>query len=80
MMFTAYVAGTAYGCVQELTIDGDRLRMLLRDDALEDLGLPGSAIEVRLAVDTHAIDQLRETLQQILSYGRKSARPSVLRL
>jgi hypothetical protein len=72
--------GTAYGCVQKLTIDGDRLRMLLRDDALEDLGLPDIAIEVRLAVDTDAIDQLREKLQQILSYGRESARPSMLRL
>jgi immunity protein 10 of polymorphic toxin system len=72
--------GTAYGCVQELTIDGDRLRMLLREDALADLGLPDSAVEVRLAVDTAAIDQLGEALRQILSYGRESARPSVLRL
>ena len=72
--------GTSYGCVQELTIDGDRLRLLLREGAWEDLGLPDSAIEVRLAVDTHAIDQLRESLRQIMSYGRESARPSVLRL
>ena len=72
--------GTAYGCVRELTIDGERMRLLLRDDALEDLDLPDVAIEVRLEVDTQSLDPLREMLRRILTYGRQSARPSVLRL
>jgi hypothetical protein len=42
---------TAYGCVRELTINGDRLRLVLSDDALVELGIADSVIEVRLAID-----------------------------
>jgi hypothetical protein len=30
---------TAYGCVRELTIDGDRMQVIIASDALADLGL-----------------------------------------
>jgi hypothetical protein len=71
---------TAYGCVRELTIDGDRLRVVLSDDALVELGAADSVIEVRLAIDTSSRDLLRAMLGRILSYGREAARPQVLKL
>jgi hypothetical protein len=72
--------GTAYGCVLELTIDGDRMHVVLDPDALADLGLDDPSIKVHLAVDAQSIEVLRDYLRQILTYGRAGARPSVLRL
>jgi hypothetical protein len=71
---------TAYGCVRELTIVGDRLRVVLSDDALVELGIADSVIEVRLAIDTTSRELLRAMLGKILSYGREAARPNVLQL
>ncbi|GAA4946235.1 Imm10 family immunity protein [Actinoplanes utahensis] len=72
--------GTAYGCVRELTIDGDRLHLEVSADALDDLGLTDTAIRVRLAVPPASIEVLRDHLGRILIYGRADARPAVLRL
>ena len=72
--------GTAYGCVRELTIDGDRMHVVVDREALEDLGLDDPSIKVRLAVDAEAIEVLRDYLGRILAYGREAARPAVLRL
>ena len=72
--------GTAYGCVRELSIDGDRMRVVVSDEALADLGLSHGVIQVRLAVPSESVEVLREYLGRILAYGRPDARPTVLRL
>ncbi len=72
--------GTAYGCVCELTIDGDRMNVVLSPDALADLDLDDATIQVELAVEAHAVEVLRDYLGRILTHGRPGARPAVLRL
>lgn len=72
--------GTAYGCVRELSIDGDRMRVRLTDEALADLGLSDGVMDVQLAVPPEAVEALREYLRRILAYGRFDAQPMVLRL
>ncbi|MFC5006162.1 Imm10 family immunity protein [Dactylosporangium cerinum] len=71
--------GTAYGCVRELTIDGNRLYVTLAEHALADLGLDDVEIHVELAVEPESIDLLRGYLDRILTYGRPEAQPTVLR-
>jgi hypothetical protein len=71
---------TAYGCLDQVAIDGDVLRLVLREDAPAELGLPDRAVAVTLAVDVASIEALREALRNIVSYGRPDARPAVLRL
>jgi immunity protein 10 of polymorphic toxin system len=72
--------GTAYGCVRELTLDADHLRVVIDPDHLADLGLTDPVIEVRLAVPPESVEVLREALARILTYGRLDARPALLRL
>ena len=72
--------GTAYGCVRELSIDGDRMQVVISADALDDLGLHDASIRVQLAVEAQAVEILRDYLGRIMTYGRAEARPSVLRL
>lgn len=72
--------GTAYGCVRELAIDGDRLHLVISQEALADLGLDEATVRIHLAVEARFIEALRGYLQRILTYGRPEARPSVLRL
>ena len=72
--------GTAYGCVRELTVDGDRMRVVLDSDALGDLGLSDAEIEIRLAVQPASIDALPNSLARILTYGRPNAQPALLQL
>jgi hypothetical protein len=72
--------GTAYGCVRELSIDGDRMHVVISDEALADLGLDHGVIQVQLAVPPESVEVLREYLGRILTYGRPDARPAVLRL
>ena len=71
---------TAYGCVRELTIDGDRMQVIIASDALADLGLDDSEVRIQLAVDAQSVQILREYLGRILTYGRLDAQPAVLRL
>jgi hypothetical protein len=71
---------TAYGCVRELTIDGDRMHVVISQEALADLGLDDASIQVHLAVQPESVEVLREYLGRILTYGRPDARPAVLRL
>jgi hypothetical protein len=72
--------GTAYGFVRELTIDGDRMHVIIAPDALAGLGLDDAAIRVQLAVEAQSVEVLREFLGRILTYGRLEAQPAVLRL
>lgn len=71
---------TAYGCVRELTIDGDRMRVVISDEVLADLGLDHGVIQVQLAVPPESVEVLRDYLGRILTYGRPDARPTVLQL
>ncbi|MEV1290093.1 Imm10 family immunity protein [Micromonospora sp. NPDC049679] len=72
--------GTAYGCVEELTLVGDELRVLLREDAISQLDLEDRSVEVRLDLDRESVDDLSDALRRILTYGRADARPTVLTL
>ncbi|MET0418986.1 MAG: Imm10 family immunity protein [Actinoplanes sp.] len=72
--------GTAYGCVRELAVNGDRMHVVVSVDALNSLGLANADIQVRLAVQPESIDVLRTYLGRILTYGRSDAHPTVLRL
>ncbi|MEU0562322.1 Imm10 family immunity protein [Dactylosporangium sp. NPDC006015] len=72
--------GAAYGCIRELSIDGDRMRVVVSEDALADLGLEDAEIIVKLAADPQTLATFREYLARILTYGRLDARPAVLRL
>lgn len=72
--------GTAYGCVRQLTIDGDRMLVILAEEALADLGLDDAEIRVQLALQAQSVEVLRDYLERILTYGRPDARPTVLRL
>ncbi|MGC9671581.1 Imm10 family immunity protein [Planosporangium sp. 12N6] len=72
--------GTAYGCVEEIVIDRDQLRIVLRKDALADLDLNDDVVEVELAADPEATQTFRDMLREILAYGRDNARPTVVRL
>jgi hypothetical protein len=72
--------GTAYGCVRELTLDGDRMDIVIGDEALAALGLDDPSIHVQLAVEAQSIEVLQDYLGRILTYGRVEAQPAVLRL
>ncbi|MGN9786837.1 Imm10 family immunity protein [Nonomuraea sp. ZG12] len=72
--------GTAYGAVQELTLQANVLRVVFDLDALEALGLDEPEIEAILDTDEQSVEQLRRGLRRILSYGRPDARPQLLEL
>ncbi|RBQ13950.1 hypothetical protein DP939_43365 [Spongiactinospora rosea] len=72
--------GTAYGAVNELTLHGNVLRIVLDPDDLGALGLPDPEIEAIIEVDDEAIEEFRSAMRRILAYGRADARPSVVHL
>jgi hypothetical protein len=72
--------GTAYGCIRELTVDGDRMHAVVSTESLSNLGLDDPDIRIQLAVQPDAIDALRAQLRRILTYGRPGARPTPMRL
>ncbi|MEV4383066.1 Imm10 family immunity protein [Streptosporangium sp. NPDC049644] len=72
--------GTAYGAVREIRLSDNVLRVVFDPDDLEALGLAEPEVEVALDVDQESVEQLRQGLRRILSYGRADARPHVLNL
>ncbi|MGV9386877.1 Imm10 family immunity protein [Nonomuraea sp. NPDC003707] len=72
--------GTAYGVVEEVTLRERLLRVKVAADSLDALGLDDHEIEASLAVEDDVIDQLRDGLLRVLTYGRPEACPSVLEL
>ena len=70
--------GTAYGCVREVELSGDLLRVTLDPDALQDLGLTDPIIEARLRVPSAQLTRLREVLPRIMAFGRPAARPRLV--
>ncbi|GIH62871.1 Imm10 family immunity protein [Microbispora siamensis] len=72
--------GTAYGCVREVAIRDDTLRVVLDPAALQDLGLDDPVIEAVLDVPEADVNRMREVLRSIFSYGRADARPVLVDL
>ncbi|MFF6995649.1 Imm10 family immunity protein [Streptomyces sp. NPDC008313] len=72
--------GTAYGCVREVELDGDVLRVTLDPSSLDDLGLPDPVLEVLLQAPAPSVTRMREVLPRVLTYGRSTARPRLIRL
>ncbi|MEV6593155.1 Imm10 family immunity protein [Streptomyces acidicola] len=70
--------GTAYGCVREVELSGDLLRVTLDPGALDDLGLADPVVEALLLEPAADVARMREVLPRILAYGRLNARPSVI--
>ncbi|MBB2744139.1 UNVERIFIED_ORG: hypothetical protein FHR35_003975 [Microbispora rosea subsp. rosea] len=72
--------GTAYGCVREVAVRDDTLRVVLDPAALQNLGLDDPVIEAVLDVSEAEVNRLREMLRSIFSYGRADARPVLVDL
>ncbi|WP_274561081.1 Imm10 family immunity protein [Streptomyces spiramyceticus] len=72
--------GTAYGCVREVTLNGDVLRVVLDPDSLASLGLDEPVIEVVLRAPPEDVGRMRDVLPRILAYGRPAARPFLVEL
>ncbi|MFE2086297.1 Imm10 family immunity protein [Streptomyces sp. NPDC059460] len=70
--------GTAYGCVREVELDGDVLRVTLDPASLNDLGLTNPVVEALLRAPAADVTRMREVLPRILAYGRPDARPSLI--
>ncbi|MFE7712137.1 Imm10 family immunity protein [Streptomyces sp. NPDC057486] len=70
--------GTAYGCVREVVLDGDVLRVTLDPASLDDLGLTDPVVEALLCAPAADVTRMREVLPRILAYGRSDARPSLI--
>ncbi|MET9483540.1 Imm10 family immunity protein [Streptomyces sp. NPDC006638] len=77
--------GTAYGCVREVELDGDVLRVTLDPASLDKLGLDklgvaDPVVEALLRAPAADVARLREVLQRVVAYGRPEARPRVVAL
>ncbi|MFD8563638.1 Imm10 family immunity protein [Streptosporangium canum] len=72
--------GTAYGAVNELTLHGNVLRIVLDPHDLDALGLPDPEIEAIIEADDASIEEFRNALRRILAYGSADVRPSVVHL
>ena len=69
---------TAYGCVREVQLDNDVLRVTLDPESLDDLGLTDPVIEALLRAPEEESARMREVLPRILRYGRPEARPRLI--
>ncbi|WP_033320486.1 Imm10 family immunity protein [Streptomyces yerevanensis] len=70
--------GTAYGCVREVRLDNDVLRVTLDPESLDDLGLTDPVVEALLRAPAEDLARMREVLPRILQYGRSEARPRLI--
>lgn len=66
---------TAYGCVREVALTGNLLKVSLDLGCLDDLELEDAGIEAVLDVPAEGIDEMRKVLAQVLTFGREEARP-----
>ncbi|MGI5250087.1 Imm10 family immunity protein [Actinacidiphila glaucinigra] len=72
--------GTAYGCIRQVELDGDVLRVTLDPESLDALGLDEPVVEAVLRAPAADVSRMREVLARILAYGRPDARPLVVSL
>ncbi|MGW5385976.1 Imm10 family immunity protein [Nocardia sp. NPDC003963] len=70
--------GTAYGCVREVELTDDVLRVTLDPESLDDLGLTDPVVEALLRAPAAEVARLWEVLPRILVYGRPDARPRLM--
>ncbi|MER5917315.1 Imm10 family immunity protein [Streptomyces sp. NPDC001982] len=66
---------TAYGCVREVALTDGLLTVSLDPECLDDLELEDAEVEAVLDVPAESIDEMREVLVKVLTFGRRSARP-----
>ncbi|MGW7456755.1 Imm10 family immunity protein [Streptomyces sp. NPDC054797] len=69
---------TAYGCVREVALTGSLLTVSLDPECLDDLELEEAKIEAVLDVPAESIDEMREVLAKVLTFGREEARPQLI--
>ncbi|MBO1333974.1 Imm10 family immunity protein [Streptomyces sp. VRA16 Mangrove soil] len=67
--------GTAYGCVREVELDDNVLRVTLDPASLDDLDLTDPIIEAVLLAPAADVARMREVLPRVLAFGRPDARP-----
>ncbi|MFE3662578.1 Imm10 family immunity protein [Streptomyces sp. NPDC059164] len=72
--------GTAYGCVREVELHGDVLRVTLDPAFLDALGLAEPTVEALLRAPADDVRRMRKVLPRILAYGRQEARPRLIKL
>ncbi|MFI8434295.1 Imm10 family immunity protein [Streptomyces sp. NPDC079020] len=70
--------GTAYGCVREVELSADVLRVTLDPASLDDLGLSDPVVEALLHAPPTDVARMREVLPRILAFGRPDARPALI--
>ncbi|WP_327150334.1 Imm10 family immunity protein [Nocardia sp. NBC_01329] len=70
--------GTAYGCVRDVELTDDVLRVTLDPESLDDLGLTDPVVEALLRAPAADVARLREVLPRILVYGRPDTRPRLI--
>ncbi|MFD0026754.1 Imm10 family immunity protein [Streptomyces sp. NPDC127172] len=70
--------GTAYGCVRELELVGEVLRVTLDPASLDDLGLSDHIVEAVLRAPAADVARMREVLPRVLAFGRPDARPRLV--
>lgn len=70
----------AYGAVDEVTLDGRTLRIVVSRDALDELELADPEIEVLLDVDDDSVEHMRTGLRRVLTSGPPEARPAIIGL
>lgn len=69
---------TAYGCIREVELDGDVLRVTFDPSSLDALGLVDPVVEALLRAPAADVARLREVLPSIVTYGRPDARPRLI--
>lgn len=67
--------GTAYGCVREVVLTGNVLRVSLAPGALAGLRLTDADIEATIEAPADDVARFREVLAEVLAYGRADALP-----
>jgi|SRR5579884_332082 len=72
--------GLAHGCVREVALVDQQLRVVMTEDSLARLGFGECEVRVWLDVDDGLVVRFRDMLAQILTYGREDARPQVIDL
>lgn len=70
---------TTYGGVLECQVTGNRLHLLITDEAAEELGVP-ARLEFTLRLDEAHLTMVRSGLRRVLASGRPDAVPSLLEL
>ncbi|MFF8266524.1 Imm10 family immunity protein [Streptomyces sp. NPDC016562] len=71
---------TTYGCVREVALTGSLLTVLLDPECLDDLELEEAKLEAVLDVPAESMDEMREVLAKVLTFGREEARPRLIGL